>query len=133
MEKKTKMPVPPVLKALILDADELQGKGASLALKNYFSEIVFTRSPLEAIVLARKNRFTLIISEINFAIMDGIEVIKNLKALSPQSEIFICSAHYNEAIKAELKQIGIDHFLEKPINIKLFKEEIQNIIKNKGA
>ena len=118
--------------ALIVDADLSQSRGIALVLRDIFSEITLIQSPNEAIKLIQKNNYTITITDINFSVMDGLEVIKNFQKFAPETILFILSGHITETIKLQLSDLKIFRFIEKPINLFFLKQEIQKALNKKN-
>jgi len=94
-------------------------------------EIDKAKDGFEAIKLAKKNKYDLIIMDIRMPIMDGYEATKHIREnfSYPKNKIPILglSAHI---IKNELKkgiEIGMTDFLSKPINVELLLKKIANL------
>jgi len=61
------------------------------------------------------NHYDLIITDINMPIMSGVDLIKEIHKISPEQIIIVISA-YNDSLRLiELINIGITHFIMKPI------------------
>ncbi len=112
------------LRLLIVESEESQRKGMALALTKYSLEIVTTSDPLAAIRLVQEERFDVILSDINFQIMDGLQVISRFRQLAPEVVLVILTACAEQDIKKKLTQMGITQFLEKPVNLDELKRMI---------
>jgi len=120
------------LNALIIDPDLSQGRGLVLAFKDMFSEIVHIQNPLEAGAIIDEMDIALILTEIEFSTIDGLELIKTLHQKSPHTKIIIWSAKINKKIISAFKEVDII-VIEKPVNLRDVKEKITNLInKTKG-
>ncbi|MCX6151444.1 MAG: response regulator [Ignavibacteriales bacterium] len=115
---------------LIIEKDEIQRKGLIVAMMDSFTEIRLTNNPHEAIAIAKKRKFSVIISEAGFDVISGSELIKNLYACNPDSLIIVISSYLNEEIKTELQNAGAQLVFDKPIDIQTLLKEIF-IFKNK--
>lgn len=111
-------------KLLIIDSDKTQTRGMALALDDLFSEIVVFHSPIEALRNVEKNEYEIIITEISFPTTDGIDMVQNLKQLSPGSKIIIYSAHFNVSTCERLKKSGFTEYIEKPVSLRKLKNKI---------
>ena len=116
------------LNALIIDPDIIQSKGASLALKEFFSDITVLQNPFKATEALLDKHFDLIITEIQFRTVDGLKLIKTLQKLSPKSHILVCTAYCTENIKKQLENLGIHTLLEKPMDVIHLKETLVILI-----
>ena len=90
-------------------------------LLNFFSHLFHTTQSAEngkvALEFLQKNKYDLIITDINMPIMDGVTLSKKVKALYPTQSIIITSAHDESSYLLELIDIGIDKFILKPLNM----------------
>ncbi len=114
--------------ALIIDNDQIHGKGVATALKDIFSAIYSTTNPYDAFQVLQQQPVDIIFAELNLAVIDGIEMIKMIKKCSNSSIIIIWSANLNTDLVLEVKELGVSDFFEKPFNLQVFKERILNII-----
>ena len=115
---------------LVIEKDEIQRKGLIVAMMDYFAEIRLTNNPHEAIELVKNRHYSVIISECDFAVISGNELIKNLHKYNPEALIIIISSHLDEESKIELQSLGTQMIFDKPIDIQLVINEINNY-KNK--
>jgi len=67
----------------------------------------------------------IVISDINMPVMDGIRMVKNIRALSPHTTIIIVTAHSDEMYRDDISGMGIFHCVAKPINHKKLFEAIE--------
>ncbi len=118
---------------LIIEKDGFQRKGLMVALMDLFSEIRITNNPIEAIECAKKQQYSVIISECNFDVISGNRLVRYLLKLNPGALIIIVSANLNDETKCELKTEGAKLIFDKPIDIPTLITEINNykIIKEK--
>lgn len=71
---------------------------------------------LKAIAIVNEREFDLVILDLKMPGPDGIEVLREIKALSPHTGVLIYSAFgHKENMKTAIKY-GVDGFLEKPID-----------------
>ncbi len=119
---------PQLNKALIIDPDESQSRGTSLALDDLFQEIRHVSSPQEAVTLLTRESFDIVITEIRFPTMDGLKLLDALRKASPQTPIIVWSAHYDKVLEEARERFHIDGFLEKPVRLESLREHILSII-----
>jgi len=118
---------------LIIDKDSVMGHGIEMALKGLFSEIIVTSSPVKAMELLQQKEIAVILSEINFPTMNGIEFINEIRRLQSNSAILIASAHVNDQVRGNLKNVNVRLFLEKPINMTMLRKEINAIFEERNT
>jgi len=114
------------LQVLIVEADKAQRRGIALALQEDFLEIQTTSNPIEAIQLVKTNSYDAIISDIHFPIMDGVHAVILLRVYAPDAMFIVVSAPTNNHILNKLDDIGIQRFMEKPIELEILTKEIQH-------
>jgi signal transduction histidine kinase len=78
----------------------------------------------EGIESFRENRPDLILTDINMPIVDGIRMAEEIKKLSPATEIIALSAYSNPEHLLNAIEIGISHYILKPVDI----EQIFSVI-----
>jgi response regulator RpfG family c-di-GMP phosphodiesterase len=103
---------------LIIEKDDLQRKGLTVALMDYFNEIRSTDNPVEALHQSASKKFDVIISDYHFDIITGKELINKLIKYNSESRFFVFTVNLNDQCRNELKELGIDNVFEKPIDIK---------------
>lgn len=109
---------------LIIEKDDFQRKGLTVALMDYFNEIRSTDNPVEALHQSASKKFNIIISDYHFDIMTGKDLISRLIKQSPESRFFIFTVNLNDECRNELEELGIENVFEKPIDIKSLVNKI---------
>jgi DNA-binding NtrC family response regulator len=93
--------------------------------------VTTTDSGRGAIELARGNDFDIVITDLNMPELSGLELLKAIKEIRPDTEVIIVTGYgsIESAIKA-LKWGGYD-YLQKPINMERLKILIDRILEKK--
>jgi DNA-binding NtrC family response regulator len=76
----------------------------------------------------KRNHFDLVITDIVMKKMDGIELIKNAKAIDPQTEFIVITAYATPVTFDQSMQLGAINYLTKPIDIDQLRVLISRII-----
>ena len=118
----------PGLRAMIIEKDKSQRKGIALALMDFCSDIKLTGNPGEALELAEKEVFDIVVTEIQFATEDGLEIVKNIRQRLPEAVVIVWSAYLSLRTQQRLKNIGVQEIIEKPINLDRFKQRVQSLL-----
>jgi len=71
--------------------------------------------------------FQLIIMDILMPGIDGIEVYKRVKENKKEIKVIFISAYLPEEKKEELKNLGIEDYLEKPFDLEKLIDKINNL------
>jgi DNA-binding NtrC family response regulator len=108
-------------KILIVDDEPDMLKLLSMILREKTPyEITTTNNPLEALELAKKGNFDLVISDLKMPGLDGIEVIDAVKKVDEDIPVIIITAYGTVESAAEAIQKGGFDFITKPFR----KEQI---------
>jgi DNA-binding NtrC family response regulator len=108
-------------KILIVDDEPDMLKLLSMILKEKTSyEVTTTNNPLEALDLAKKGGFDLVISDLKMPGLDGLELIDALKRVDADIPIIIITAYGTIESATEAIQKGGFDFITKPFR----KEQI---------
>jgi len=72
----------------------------------------------EGIRLFEANRPEIVLTDINMPVVNGLRMAEEIKLLSPATEIIALTAHSNSEHLLKAIEIGISHYILKPIDIK---------------
>ena len=96
------------------DDKKLQNKIA-LSLDLFFKSCITANNGIEALESYKKIKCDIVISDINMPYMDGIDLTKELLQLNKNQIIIIVSAYDDSKYLIKLINLGIKHFILKPI------------------
>ena len=82
----------------------------------------------KAIEMVRKDHFSVVFSDLNMPEISGMELLKQIKTISPETEVIIVSGYGTIETAIEAMKLGSYDFLQKPINFNRFKILIDRII-----
>lgn len=110
---------------LLVEDKFVNRKVIGIMLENMGCKVEFAQNGLEAIEFFEKNKYDIILMDIQMPIMDGIEATKNLKEkfriLPP---IIGLSANAMEGDAEKFIALGLDDYLSKPATMEQLKEKI---------
>ncbi len=90
-----------------------------------------------ALEVAREDEPDVMILDLKMPGIDGIEVLRRVKATQPEIEVIILTGHGSEADKEVCMQLGAFAYLQKPVDVEelsaTIKEANEKIQKNRGA
>ena len=108
-------------KILIVDDEPDMLKLLSMIIREKTSyEVTTTNNPVEALDLAQKNPFDLVITDLKMPGLDGIELLDAVKQVDADIPIIIITAYSSVEAAAETIQKGGFDFITKPFR----KEQI---------
>ncbi|WP_294373003.1 ATP-binding protein [uncultured Clostridium sp.] len=114
---------------LIVDDNEINSIMEKELLKDYGFDIWIVNSGFEAVELCRKRFFNLILMDIRMEEMDGYETTKRIRknGLCKESYIMALSADGIGFMKNKEKNLGIDDFLTKPLDIDVMISKLKEV------
>lgn len=87
----------------------------------------------EALELLRENPFDLVITDIRMEPVNGLEVLKQCKALSPRTVVIMISAFASTELAVEAMNEGAYDYFPKPFNNDEILSVIANALKDRGV
>jgi putative two-component system response regulator len=117
---------------LIVDDEELICSIISRRLMKEGYTCMAARNGKEALNLFYKDSFSLIISDIKMPEMNGIELLKRVKAVNPGMMVIILTAYPEIDLAVEAMRLGAYDFLTKPFNLDLVVLSIKNALEKRA-
>lgn len=119
------------MKILIVDDCQTTRKLLTLYLKVKGFEVVSAENGLDAIEKLASHEVNLILSDLNMPFMDGIELIKTLKADPNMSHIpvLMVTTEADPEEKQKAMEAGASEYLVKPVTAEMVTQSIKNILK----
>jgi two-component system response regulator AtoC len=102
-------------KVLIIDDDQSMLELAEYHLQAQGYESARAETGEEGLKLVEGSHFDVILTDLQLPDLGGIEVVKRLKEMSPESEIIMISGHGSVAKAVEATKAGAFYFVEKPV------------------
>lgn len=92
---------------------------------------VMANNGREALGLFYKNDFSLIISDIRMPEMDGLELLRSVKAVRPNMMFIIMTAHPEIDLAVEAIRLGATDFILKPVDLDLVVFSVRKALQQK--
>jgi PAS domain S-box-containing protein len=93
-----------------------------------YAHVTSTMDPHAVAALHRKNRYDLILLDLQMPGLDGFEVMQNLKAIETESYIPVLVITAQPAHKLQALQAGAKDFVSKPFDVTEVKTRIHNLL-----
>lgn len=119
------------MKILCVDDDKTTRKILSLYLKGKGYEVVTAENGLDALEKMGTENINLVVTDMNMPFMDGIELVKTLKA-DPNWQhvpILMVTTEADEEEKKRAAAAGVDDYLVKPANAEQITSSVKKILK----
>ena len=119
-------------KILVVDDDQGMREFLEILLIRDGYEVAIARGGKEAIGLCKKHKFDLVITDLKMPGIDGIDVLKNIKEISPETMVILITAYASgETAVAAMKEGAYD-YLEKNFDVDDLKAVIKDALSKKG-
>ena len=83
----------------------------------------------EALQIFKKhNEIKLILTDINMPVMDGFELIRNVRIDNKEVAIIAMTAVYTEDVVQKLIALGVNHYMSKPLDLDVLKGTLQEAL-----
>ena len=105
------------MRILLVEDDELLGSGVSDALENARYAHEWVRDGKLALAAAQQGNFDLIILDLGLPGMDGLEVLRHLRAGGSATAVLILSARDGPRDRVSGLNLGADDYLIKPFEL----------------
>jgi len=93
-------------------------------LEIYATKVLSASNGQEDLELFKNNQIDLLITDITMPLMDGLQLIKEIKKIDPELITIITSAHNDTDFFLKSISLGVDGYLLKPINL----ENVSNLL-----
>ncbi len=116
------------LTAMIVEDEKVTNELLSSTFKNFFSDVNSCFNGEEALDAYRKYKPDVVFVDIIMAGMDGIELSRKIREISPNQIIIVISASNDIEKISESIEVGVNSFIQKPIDTKKIIELLTSVI-----
>lgn len=99
-------------RVLVIDDEEVVRAAAARVLAGY--DVSTAATGKEGLKLLRRKPFDLVLTDLKMPEMDGVEVLKRVKEISPEAEVVIITGYGTVKTAVEALQHGAYDYIEKP-------------------
>lgn len=100
---------------LVVDDDTAIRESLERILKREKYEVITAEDGQAALELVRQQAVNLILTDLNMPKMDGLQLLKATKMLSPEIEVIVMTAYGEVDTAVEAMRDGAYHFIQKPL------------------
>ena len=120
-------------KIMIIDDEKIVGDMAKISLEEdgYEVETFLTAAP--ALERLKEVRFDVVVTDLKMKGMDGLEVLRAVREMSPQTKVIMITAFANLDVAIEAIKGDVFDFFPKPVRIKELKESIRKALAQNGG
>ena len=103
-------------KLLLIDDEEGIRKLLSISLKSDGYDVVTAESGEQGLNLFQKEFFSIVLTDIKMPGMDGIQVLKEIKKINPDTEVIVITGHGDMESAVQSLYLGASDFINKPVS-----------------
>jgi len=115
-------------KILVVDDERSMRDFLSIMLKREGHDVVAAENGADALKTVQAEIFDLVISDVKMAGVDGIEVLKTVKELSPETVVIMITAYATAETAVEAMKLGAYDYITKPFKVDEIKLVIQKAL-----
>ncbi|WP_306798577.1 response regulator [Oceanobacillus saliphilus] len=116
-------------KILIVDDAKFMRNNLTVILeKNQHAIVGEAENGKDAIALYKQHQPDLVTMDITMPVMNGIDAIKEIKLIDPDSKIIVCSAMGQQKVVVEAIEAGAQDFIVKPFDENRVMETVNNVL-----
>lgn len=115
------------MQVLYVEDDEALQRTTLPLLGEFFGRVEARRDGQAGLEAYSEENWDLVISDLRMPVMDGVEMVRQIKAKKPEQMVLITSAHDEAQYLLELINLGVGHFLTKPLDFEKLAEQIGQI------
>ena len=115
-------------RALVVDDDEIIRGIVSKMISLFGYEVLSADSGENGFDLFLKNRFDLVITDLDMPGMKGLDLAGLIKKRSPYTLVILMTGQEKTHIQAKIKGSSVDQALFKPFGLEEFEETLQGLL-----
>ena len=96
--------------------------------KNGYEVVAEAANGVEAVELYKSHQPDLVTMDITVPEMDGIEAVKQIKAVNPAAKVIMCSAMGQQSMVMDAIKAGANDFIVKPFQADRVLEAVKKIV-----
>ena len=96
--------------------------------KNGYEVVAEAANGVEAVELYNSHQPDLVTMDITMPEMDGIEAVKQIKAVNPAAKVIMCSAMGQQSMVMDAIKAGANDFIVKPFQADRVLEAVKKIV-----
>ncbi|MFP4332548.1 MAG: response regulator transcription factor [Campylobacterales bacterium] len=113
------------LSVLLVEDDKIAREQLEEFLNDEFKIVYATSNAVEGFDIFEEKSPEIVITDIQMEEMNGIELARAIKGISPNTILVVISAFCNDEYKQAAKDIDVDAYLTKPLNLETLLEKIE--------
>lgn len=119
---------------LFIDDEKILANAITKMLASTGYKVMRETSSLNALEIFKKNpeNFDLVITDLTMPRMSGLKLVEEIKTVRKNIPVILCTGYSDEIKPDEIKKLGIERLLKKPVSISKMTSAIRDIMDKKG-
>jgi two-component system chemotaxis response regulator CheY len=117
-----------VQRAIVVDDSSFQRNIVTNTIENWFDVIGTAANGKEAIELFREKRPDVITMDIMMPEMNGIESLRRIKDISPETTVVMVTSVSQDEKMREAAKAGADGYVTKPVDTEALQNEFDDVL-----
>ena len=113
---------------LVVDDNDTLREGMAVTLKKAGHEVLAFRNGLEAVATFEAKGADLVVTDLKMEAIDGVEVVRRLKAHDPQAVAIVVTAFGTIETAVEAMKTGAHDFLTKPFSPEVLRAKVESAL-----
>ena len=118
-------------RVMVIDDEKIVGDMAKMSLEQDGYEVETFLNGEPALARLKEKRFDVVVTDLKMKGIDGMEVLRTVKKLYPQTKVIMITAFANLDAAIEALRGDVHDFFPKPVKIKELKASIERAIGEK--
>ena len=111
-------------RVLIIDDHDTMREGMAVTLRKQGCDVAAVRSGPDGLAAYRKQPFDVVVTDLKMEQMDGIEVVRQLRAHDPEAVVMVVTAFGSIETAVEAMQLGAVDFITKPFPPEVLRAKV---------
>ena len=119
-----------MIKALIIDDEQATLFMFKLFLEAYGYEVITAENAAAGIEIFKKERPSIVFTDIKMPGMDGLDALKLLKSIDPAVQVIVMTGHGDQDLMKQAMEFNASAFLNKPIERTALEKVLKTAVDN---
>lgn len=120
-------------KIMVIDDEKIVGDMAKLSLEKEGYDVETFLNAEPALARLRQEKFDIVVTDLKMKGIDGMEVLKTVRKLYPDTQVIMITAFANLDSAIEAMRGDVFDFFPKPVKIKELKASIARALNRNAA
>ncbi len=117
---------------LIIDDEKDQAEAIAESLRNIGYKCITAINGIEGLDIIKKDRVDVVITDLIMHEIDGMEILKETKEKSPESEVILITGYGTVENAVSAMQKGASTYLLKPINVNQLRAVVDKVVEKQN-